>query len=537
MRGPWDRRLTRRRFMAWSGLTVIAAACGSTASPVPTSSGASASPGSSQPPSAGGVLRYGRAGDITDFNPWDVSSSEFEVYNQVFSRLVWKDSDGKEHLDLAESYQLAPDGKSVEIKVRQGVKWHDGKDFTAQDYVTMFGYLSDPELAEDPNVVELQGLFGVVEAVEAPDPTTLRMRFSDPVPYIVDMLDYWHAIRIDNKADFGFVATPPVGTGPFKLTQVTPSQSLTFEKFEDYYVAGQPAIGQFDIALYGGATNLVQNLQSGSVNGILVANPAEIQAVKGDDRYYLDVVPTGGVWNLYINVRKAPFDKQEVRQALSYSMNRAAMVEAGDFDLEEPVTTPFSDPSTIAYREDLVLAHPFDLDKAKSLLDAAGVSNLKIAYPAPSDIPQAEVYGLIWQADLAKIGVTLDLQKVESARWREIGSGKFPEETDVIFWSNGRGKRDPAIFWSTQNNFGGNGETIWGYKNDEMISLVAQGKAEVDPEKRKQIYQQLNQMLTDSSHVIQISTVSQKWLWSASVKDVGVDLIGALVLPGASVGP
>ncbi len=535
--GVGDTPLSRRHFLAFAGLTLTAVACGpeTVASAIPSAKPGGSPPAGSPPAPAGAILRYGRAGDITDFNPWDISGSETEVYNQVFSRLVWRDSKGEEHLDLAESYKLAADGMSVEIKVRSGVKWHDGKDLSAQDFVTMYGYLTDPAVAEDPNVGEMKGVFEKITAVEAPDATTLIMRASAPIPYIADILDYWHAIRIDNPKDYGFVATPPVGTGPFKLTEVVPGQSLTFVANPDYYADGLPLLSGFNIALYGGATNLLQNLQSDSVDGILVANPAEIQAVANDNAYRVDITPGGGVWDVYFNVRKAPFDNPQVRQALSYAMDREAMVKAGDQGLEKGVSTPFHNPSSLGYREDLVNAHPYDLAKAKAMLDGAGVSGLKIVYPAPSDIPRAETYGLIWQASLKEIGVDLQIQPVDSARWGDIGGAKDPA-TDLVIWNNGRGNRDPAIFWSTQRNFGGGGETIWGYNNPALIDLVAKGGAEVDPAKRKDLYQQANQMLVDSSHVLVISTRSQYWVYNAKVTGIDVDLIGAIVLAGASVG-
>ncbi len=534
------RGLARRRSMAFAGFMMAVVACNPAgATQVPGSQGSSQGPsasGTTPPASAatGAVLRYGRAGDITDFNPWDISGSETEVYNQVFSRLAWRDAEGNERLDLAESYELSPDGMSVEIKVRSGVKWHDGADFTAEDYVTMYGYLTDPAMAEDPNVVEMSAVLEKITNVEAPDPTTLVLTASAPIPYVLDILDYWYAIRIDDPTDYGFVATPPVGTGPFKLVEVVPGQSVRFEANTDYYVEGQPVLSGFEIALYGGATNLLQNLQSDAVDGILVANPAEIESVRDDPAYRVDIVPGGGVWDVYFNVRKAPFDDPNVRRALSYAMDREAMVAAGDEGLETGVTTPFNNPSSLGYREDLVNAHPYDLEEARRLLDEAGVTDLTIVYPAPSDIPRAETYGLIWQASLAEIGVTLEIQPVDSARWSDIGSGEDPE-TDLVIWNNGRGNRDPAIFWSTQRNFGGVGETIWGHNDPALIDLVAQGAAETDQAARAEIYQQANEILVDSSHVLSISTRSQYWVYKAGVQDVAVDLTGAIVLAEASI--
>ncbi len=381
----------------------------------------------------------------------------------------------------------------------------------------------------------MAGVLTLITAVEAPDPATLIITASAPIPYAVDLLDYWHAIRIDNPEDYGFVGTPPVGTGPFRMTNVEPGQRITFEANPDYYVEGQPALGGFEISLFGGATNLMQNLQAGTVDGLLVANPAELDAIEGDSAFRVDVPPSGLVTNLYVNVTKPPFDIPEVRQALSYSMNRVGMVEAASFGRERPVSSPFFNPSSLAYRENLVLSQEFDLDRAKSLLDGAGVSDLRIRYPAPTPFAEAEIYGLIWQADLAQIGVELVIEAVDQGRWSDIGTAVDRDQTDVVFWFNGRTNRDPAIFWNTQKNYGGLAETIWGYQNDELVEVVAEAAAEVDPEMRAALYQRTNEILAESSHVLHISTRSKILAWSSSVANVSSDLLGALVITETSM--
>jgi ABC-type transport system substrate-binding protein len=104
------------------------------------------------------------------------------MYDQVFSRLLWKDGCGKANPDLAESWQLAPDNLSITLKLRGGLTWHDGKAVTAQDFVDTCAYLKDPALA-------------------------------------TDLLDYWFLIGIEDKSDPQFVKKFPVGTGPFKMAE------------------------------------------------------------------------------------------------------------------------------------------------------------------------------------------------------------------------------------------------------------------------------------------------------------------------------
>ena len=165
----------------------------------------------------------------------------------------------------------------IELKLRPGVKWHDGKDFTAQDYLTMYAYLSDPALEGDIGVSKIKALLTPVTAIEAPDATTLVMRFAAPLPYVTDILDYFYAIRIDDTSDPQFLSNLPVGTGPFKMTEYIGGQGATFEANPDYHLPDRPLLDGFSIAVYGGGGNLAPNLLSGTVDGVLLANQAEAE--------------------------------------------------------------------------------------------------------------------------------------------------------------------------------------------------------------------------------------------------------------------
>src|SRR5579872_1073665 len=270
MVGATSGHMSKRRFLRLAIVGVagsaLAAACGPAGAPAaPTTAPAAANPTTSQPSAAtaapaatsapaaaastpgaaattqpaaatkGGTFTYAEAGDFNNFNPWNFSAVNFEMYDQVFSRLLWKDGSGKANPDLAESWQLASDNLSITLKLRDGLKWHDGKAVTAQDFLNSFGYLSDPALATDPSVLKIKGLMGAVNEATAPDPMTLKLAFSAPVPYITDILDYWFLIRIDDKSDPQFVNKIPDGTGPFTMAQWVPQQFASFSKFADYW--------------------------------------------------------------------------------------------------------------------------------------------------------------------------------------------------------------------------------------------------------------------------------------------------------------
>ncbi len=354
-----------------------AAAASTTAAAAPTSGAAatSAPAAAAQPTEAakpgaarsGGTFTYAEAGDFTNFNPWNFSAVNFGMYDQVFSRLLWKDGAGKANPDLAESWQLAPDNLSIRLKLRSGLKWHDDKAVATQDFVDMFGYLKDDALATDLSVMKIKGIMGPVKEVTAPDASTVQLSFSSPVPYITDILDYWFLIRISDKSDPQFVKQAPVGTGPFKMAEWVPQQFARFTRFGDYWNKDLPTLDEFLFKRLTQAETLLPNLKSGTLDGVLLTSFSDVAPLQADKTYAVDVNDNAGsIFNMQVNINKPPLDKKEVRQALSYSLNRVELVKTAFFGVSKPITTTFYSPASLGYREDLVMAHPFDLAHARS---------------------------------------------------------------------------------------------------------------------------------------------------------------------------
>ncbi len=527
--------LSRRDFLVGSGaaigLAVVAGACG-------TSTKAAANHPAGAGGSGTGTLAFGQSGTFTTLNPWDATEGEDTYISQIFSRLVYKDKKGQPVADLAKSWVVAPDGKSVTFKLRSGLKWQDGTDVLASDFTRMFGYFSDPTLATSVGINKLKPLFKPVTSVTAPDATTVVMQFSTAVPYYLELLSDWYLLRIDDPSDLTFIKKPPVGTGPFKVTSFTAAQRLSLDAYPDYYVKGKPLLKSINFDAFGATTDLVSNLRSGLVNGIEVSDFAQLNAVKGSNAFY--VTQQGlGIWIIQVNVSKPPFDNVSVRQALSYSLDRNQIAKIAFNGFEQPVSTPFFAPSATGYVDSLVHAQAFDLNKAKSLLDSAGVKNLTINYPTPTSDPPVQTVGEIWQADLAKIGVTLKIQPVTKALWLQLGEAKVnATTTDVVPWNSAHSLQDGAIFWETQSNFRGGAKaplTRFGYHNPTLESLVAQGSTETNPATRKQIYQQLNHIVVNDAYEICFATHSRVRAFSSKVSGVTEDLLSNLTAESITV--
>jgi peptide/nickel transport system substrate-binding protein len=450
----------------------------------------------------GNTFQYGEAGSFATFNPWTQAITQSSTANQMFSRLVYNDFDGNLVGDLAETWEFDADGKALTLKLREGVKWHDDKPLTGEDFVTMYSYLSDPAFEKDAGVGKVKALFAPVVAVTAPDDLTVRIEFSAPVPYAAALLNYFYAIRFEDAEDTAFLNKGPIGTGPYRFGEHVPGQYASFVRNDSYFGDKAPADG-IHFSVFAQGSNLSPNLSAGVVNGILVSNQAEIESLQSDAAYEVLQVPSGA-HVLMINAIKAPFDNPLVRRALSYSMNRAAFAEAAHFGIEKPTASPFYAPSSIAYSESLVNAHPFDLAKARQLLDEAGIADLRISYPAPSSNPNYGTYGEIWQADLSTIGVRLDIERVDVARWRDLAAGKVPE-LDVVPSVVGRSMLDPSIFFSANAVFRAK-KHRFGYENPAYEELLNQAATEIDPDKRKALFAQIGQVLVDEAWIITMLT-------------------------------
>lgn len=518
--------LSRRQALYSTGAVVLsglAAAC--------SSSGSNGGSTSSTPASGGtSTLRYAEAGAFTSLNPWPRSPVEEDVVNQVFSRLVYLDYNGHAVADLAESWKIASDYTSIELTLRPGLTWHDGTKVTPQDFVRMYGYVTEPALKTYDGVEIMAGLMTPVSAVKAPNGSTVLIEFNQPVPYVLTLLSYWYLVNID-PSDPDFMKHLPVGTGPYKMTSFNAQSGAVLAAYSGYY-GQRPGIKTLQFDTFGGSASMVSDLQSGLVEGILVNNDADLKSLKGNSGYY-QTTATQGVWDLMVNCNKAPFDNVAVRQALSYSLDREQIATAAFFGYEKAVCTPFFAPVSTGYEASLVNAQAFNLTKAKQLLDSAGVSDLTITFPYPTSYPSLETLAEIWQSDLQTLGVTLKIQPISSAEWGD--TLLLSPDTDVLIWNNGRCLLDGAIFWSTQINFVAGNSYALGYKDPAMAGLIAQGAKETNQAERKSIYQQLNQSVVESAHCISIVTYSDVWAWSKQVTGPSCDIISNLQLGKVSL--
>ena len=346
---------------------------------------------------------------------------------------------------LAESYDISEDGMTYTFHLRPGVKFHNGREMTAEDVkysldrVTnpatqspgagFFGSIKGYDAMADGSATELEG-------VKVIDPATVEITLSRPDATFLHVmaLNFAHVVPKEEVekwgADFG---RHPVGTGSYKLGEWTVGQRLVFEKNADNWRKGVPYLDQITFEVGQEPIVALLRLQKGAVDipgdGI---PPAKFQEVMNDPEQAKDVVEGGQLQTGYItmNVTTPPFDQKEVRQAINMAINKDRIVQIIN-GRAVPANQPLP-PSMPGYTKDYK-GYPYDPEKARAMLAEAGLPDgFETELYVMNTDPNPRIAQAI-QQDLAAIGVKASLQSLAQANVIEAGgNGSAP-----MIWSGG----------------------------------------------------------------------------------------------------
>ncbi|MFC5737319.1 ABC transporter substrate-binding protein [Sinirhodobacter huangdaonensis] len=401
---------------------------------------------------------------------------------------------------LAESYEISPDGKTYTFHLRKGVKFHNGREMTAEDVkysldrVTtpatqspgagFFGSIAGYDAMADGSATSLSGVTVVDPAtvkieLSRPDATFLHvmaLNFSSVVPK--EEVEKW-------GADFG---KHPVGTGAFKLSDWTIGQKLLLTKNADYWRAGLPYLDSVTFEVGQEPIVALLRLQKGEVDipgdGI---PPAKFTEVMNNPDEKKQVVVGGQLQTGYItlNVEMKPFDNVEVRRAINMAINKDRIVQMIN-GRATPATQPLP-PSMPGYTKDYA-GYAFDPAKAKAMLAEAGYPDgFQTQLYVMNTDPNPRIAQAI-QQDLAAIGVKAEIKALAQANVIEAGG---TPKTAPMIWSGGMAWiadfPDPSNFYGPILGCAGAVEGGWNwswYCNKDLDAEAAKADSIVDPAKQ-----------------------------------------------------
>ena len=318
--------------------------------------------------------------------------------------------------DLAESWDTSPDGRTWTFHLRHGVQWQAGfGEVTADDVVFSL------KKAGDAKTSAFSSELRPVQTIEALDPYTVRLVLSQNVPNLLGIVtNYSQGFIVPRKAveqrgeDF---KRNPVGSGPFAFGSVTPNQSLEL-KAHDGYFRGAPQIKTISYRFMPSDASRDLAFQNNELDlNYGRADQAWVNRTKALPHTVVDIFEPAEEAQLHLNITVKPFDDIRVRQAVAYAINRPELVRwrGTDVSREAQSVVPRG---YLGFTADNGLVGN-NIDKAKALLKEAGYPDGITVKMIQSQLPEMLTAAQVFQAELKKAGINLDLQVVEHATYHQ----------------------------------------------------------------------------------------------------------------------
>jgi peptide/nickel transport system substrate-binding protein len=444
-------------------------------------------------PKRGGLLKAAFSADPAGFDPVrGPSGMSHVVIEQVYSTLMALDPDAKPYPELAQSYKVSDDRLTYTFTLRKGVKFHNGDELTAEDVKFTFDRLRAPKSGYSyGSQVE------TIKSVDAVDRYTARFGLTKPTgPFLIYMAFPGSSIVPKKLVQSGHdLNAKPVGTGPFKFDSYQPRGAIKFQRNPNYFEDGKPYFDAMEYRIISDITALTDALLSGVVNFSNEIPPKDFAKVKANPDLTA-VTLEGSRYNwLLLNNAKKPFDNPKVRQAVSFAIDRQALVDGAFFGLATPILGGVIPKWNWGYADIQFVPPKGDPAKAKALLADAGYPNgitgAEIGMTLPSSFPNIMAMGPIVQANLAKVGIQAKLGTMEIPRyWDEVWSTSNFGIT-MMYWLSPLADPDDFV---TNNYHCGMAINVQKYCSKDMDALLEQAKSAKTREARKALYLKMQQL-------------------------------------------
>ncbi len=472
-------------------------------------------------PRPGGTLRISKPTDIIPTGaPFLLSGANVHLFTLLYDTLVSYDPQLTPRPRLATSWTWSDDARRLTLKLRSDVKFHTGRFFTSADARFNLEHLREPAVGSQwRNYANLMH-------VSTPDPTTLVIDYDVAVRSSFDVLAATFmadAQTLDQtNAGKGFV-----GTGPFRFQGWLPGDHLTVVRNPDYWQPGKPYLDQVELRVVPDPFYALAALQTASIDWISGVAGQDARRLQNDPAYQVILTNTGGTfYYVGLDLTVPALADQRVRQAFNFALNRSEMVETAlyGFGREAAILWPRHSPAYDATQDQ---SYAFDLGRARQLLAAAGwdantTVPLMLARLIAANVPMAQIY----QADLARIGVKLDIQVLDDADFfGRLQKGGFGGAwmTSMAFMN-----LSPATFLSSA--FPVRIPNTSHFTNQRYAELIDQINVSTDDAQLKSGLHELTQIMLDESFVLPIAEgagpTTGPELTRSSVRNVAWDTLG-----------
>jgi peptide/nickel transport system substrate-binding protein len=468
-------------------------------------------------PKQGGTLTFSYPLMAGHFNPTIASGTPTGIPGtQIFAALLRFDDQWNPQPYLAKSWKISDDGLKVTVVLRDNARFHDGKPITSEDVK----FSIETYQANHP----FTPMYAPVQSIDTPDKLTAVFNLSKPHPAILLAFSSQLGVIIP-KHVYGAtdnIRTNPqnsqniVGSGPFKLKEHKPGEYIILERNEDYFLEGRPYLDRIVYKKIVEGTSVVIALEKGDVDMTAFFTDAQLLNRLKKSKH-LTLTPNGYSaigpleW-LAFNTKRKPFDDKRVRQAFAYALDKKFIIKVLYGGYAQRSLGPIHPGSVFAPKD--VNAYTLDLEKAAALLDEAG-------YKPDSDgirikttldfIPAGGVWkrlAEVVKAQLKKAGIDVTIKPSSDFRaWlKTVTSHDFDMTVDSVFnWG------DPVIgvhrtYQSSNTRKGVPWHNTQQFVNLEIDAVMEKAGRELDLEKRKALYAEMQKMIVEAAPIAYLHT-------------------------------
>jgi len=417
-----------------------------------------------------------------------------DAYSERIDTLLFDDLLGRdEHLNvqpqLAERWEI-PDPKTYIFHLHQGVRFHDGRMLTSRDVKWTFDSLLEGKIRSTKAAA-----YRWVERIEAPDDFTVVFHLKEPfTPLLWNLSD--GAIGIVPFGSGSEVSGHPIGSGPFRFVSAEQDKEVILERNDNYW-GEKPKLPRVRFTVVPDTTTRALELRKGSADVALNALTGDlVLALEKQPTLQVLHAPGTVLWYLAFNTRDPILKDSRVRQALAYAINRQPMVHYLLRDFARPADSLLP-PESWAYDPELT-RYDHNPERARQLLEQAG-------YPAANGVrfhltmktgteESTRLLAAVLQQQLREVGIVLDIRTFEFATFfSDVTRGAY--QVHSLRWVGGN--EDPDIFEYVfhSSKFTPNGANRTFYSNPHLDALIDQARSELDQERRKRIYAEVQQIL------------------------------------------
>lgn len=497
---------------ALAALLMVLSACGSSEEAGQGDSGRAAdtagirpAPGAKETPVAGGRIVEPTLGEPSNLiAALATDSASHEVADNIYIAPLKYNKDIELVPWAAESYEVLEDGKLLRFKLREDIRWFDGKPFTAEDVEFTVKLMRDPKTptayGED---------YKAIKEFKITGPYSFEVRYDKPfarslVTWALDVLPK-HALENENLLETKY-SRMPLGAGPYKLKEWVPGRRIVLEANDDYFL-GRPYLDRVVYEIIPDISTQFLELKAGNLDTMGLTAQQYLFQTKGpqwEENWNKFEYLSFGYTYLGYNLQRPMFQSKKVRQALTMAIDKEELVKGVLFGLGQPAVGPYK-PGTWVYNDKLE-PYPHDPERARRLLaeegwrdsDGDGVLDkdgrpFKFTILTNQGNEQRIKTATIIQQRLKQIGVLVDIRAVEWAAFINefINKGNF--DATILAWNI---LQDPDIYsvWHS-SQVAPNGLNHTSYKNEELDRLLEEGRTTLDQTERKKIYDRVQEIL------------------------------------------